>query len=77
MIKINKNDIQVSGDAETIILELMNLNIQIANKIVENKLKDNGVDEISDKDINDMSIKFLNKIFNGCVDFINDRENSK
>jgi len=74
MIKIDKEDIKVDGDFETIILELMNLNIQIANKVVENKLKDSGVDEVSDKDINDMSIKFLNKIFNGCVNFINDKE---
>ena len=74
MIKIDKEDIQVDGDFETVISELMNLNIQIADKVVENKLKDSGVDEVSDKDINDMSIKFLNKIFNGCVNFINDKE---
>jgi len=77
MIKIDKEDIQVDGDFETVISELMNLNIQIADKVVENKLKDSGVDEVSDKDINDMSIKFLNKIFNGCVNFINDKESLK
>ena len=76
MIKIDKEDIQVDGDFETIILELMNLNIQVADKVAENRLKDSGVDEISDKDINDMSIKFLNKMLEGCVKFI-EKENSK
>jgi len=75
MIKIDKEDIEVSGDYEVVLKEWMSLNIGLAYNIAQVKL-DNFVIDIDNEDYKKMVIDILEELKKDCVKFI-EKENSK
>jgi len=69
MIKIDKNDIQVSGDIEVVLKEWMSLNMVLAYNTAKVKLG-NFVNDIDNEDYKKIAIDILEELNKDCVKII-------